>query len=566
MKYSEIIKLNNELEGGINLPEYKIFILSNIMVHQSKDICEYLLRVEGVNASVLLGEYDNVVQDSAKLQNVNAVVIFWEVCNFFDGLQYKINTLSKTEFQNIIEKIKLEIDLVFNNLNKIPLVLVNKFSSLVFNQFGLSSNRINKLEKDLNLYLEGRINTNIKIIGIDKVISKLSIKSSVDLRYYYSSKTLYSVEFYKVYFEHIKPIFLSATGKIKKVLIFDCDNTLWKGVLGEDGFDHIKIYQEVQYLALELSKQGVIIGLCSKNNPEDVDKVLSNHPDMILGDDNIVIKKVNWNDKVSNLKSIAQDLNVGLDSLVFVDDSSFEIELIRSLLPEVKCFQVPVKEFEYGLMMRELSNLFYNPSRTKEDVQKVQIYKDQIQRSNYKSGSIKDYLTSLGLIITVRIDDLTQVSRIAQLTQKTNQFNLTTKRYTENDIEAFIKEKDKAVISINIHDKFGDYGLTGLAILDNAESMIDTLLLSCRVLGRDIEYSFMDIIMSIVKNKGNSELRSQYIKTNRNQQVVDFYDRIGFSKTDEINDNSQYNLVVDNYKTRDIKYIEVKKWKIELNK
>ena len=560
MKYSEIIRLNHELEGALKETEYKVVILSNIMVHQSKEICEYLLRVESVNASVAIGEYDNIVQDSAKIQDVNAVLIFWEACNFIDGLQYKINTLSEIDFQSLVEKIKLEIDLVFNNLKEVPLVLINKFTSLVFDQFSLPISRINKLTSELNFYLESAIGENVKIVDINKVISKLSISSSVDLRYYYSSKTLYSVEFYKQYFEYIKPIFLSTAGKIKKALIFDCDNTLWKGVLGEDGFDNIKIYQEIQYLALDLAKKGVIIGICSKNNPEDVDEVLKKHQDMIIRDNDIVIKKVNWGDKASNLKLIAKELNIGTDSLVFIDDSSFEIDLIKKKLPEVRVFQVPKKEYEYGLMVRELSNLFYNSSETKEDERKVQIYKEQLQRTKGEEsiGNIEDYLATLGLVLKVYIDDLTQVTRISQMTQKTNQFNLTTKRYAEREITALIKEEGSTVISINVQDKYGDNGLTGLAILDNTQSMIGTLLLSCRVLGRNIEYQFMDVIVGIAKRNKLNELSAAYIKTNKNQQVVDFYEKCGFIKLNESDGDSQYSLQVNSYNNQDIQYIGVK--------
>jgi len=563
MKYSEIIKLNNDLEGVINSPEYKIVILSNIMVHQSKDICEYLLRTESVNAKVLLGEYDNIVQDSAKFQDANAIVIFWDTYNFIDGFQYKAESLSSPEFESIVEKIKTEIDLVLCNLKDIPLVLINRFSSLIFDQFSLSNNRINKLVGRLNTYLEEKCGENVKIIDIDKVISRLSIKSSIDLRYYYSSKTLYSIDFYKKYFEYVKPIFLSTTGKIKKALIFDCDNTLWKGILGEDGFDNIRIYREVQYLTLQLAKKGVIICLCSKNNPQDVDNVLENHPDMILRDEHIVVKKVNWSDKVSNLKSISQDLNIGLDSLVFIDDSSFEIGLVNTELPAIKTFQVPVKEYEYGLMMREVSNLFYSPSQTKEDIQKVKIYKKQLQRSEDRGrvGNIEDYLRSLGLALIVHVDDLSQVSRIAQMTQKTNQFNLTTIRYTESDIKKLVEDELKTVISISVSDKYGDSGVTGLAILDSDKSAIDTLLLSCRVLGRNIEYKFMDIIIDFAKNKDIRVLNSQYIKTIKNQQVSDFYERCGFVKIDEVDSSSQYNLHVENYKNKDMKYIRIENGK-----
>ena len=557
MKYSEIIRSNHELEGALKETEYKVVILSNIMVHQSKEICEYLLRVESVNASVSIGEYDNIVQDSAKIQDVNAVLIFWETCNFIDGLQYKINTLSEKDFQSLVEKIKLEIDLVFNNLKETPLVLINKFTSLVFDQFSLPISRINKLTSELNFYLEGAIGENVKIIDINKVISKLSISSSVDLRYYYSSKTLYSVELYMQYFEYIKPIFLSTAGKIKKALIFDCDNTLWKGVLGEDGFNNIKIYQEIQYLALSLAKKGVIIGICSKNNPEDVDEVLKKHQDMIIRDNDIVIKKVNWSDKASNLKLIAKELNIGTDSLVFIDDSSFEIDLIKKKLPEVRVFQVPKKEYEYGLMVRELSNLFYNSSETKEDERKVQIYKEQLQRTKGEEsiGNIDDYLATLGLVLKVYIDDLTQVARISQMTQKTNQFNLTTKRYTNPEITALIKEEGSTVISINVQDKYGDNGLIGLAILDNTQSMIGTLLLSCRALGRNIEYQFMDVIVGIAKRNKLIELSAAYIKTNKNQQVVDFYEKCGFIKLNESDGDSQYSLQVNSYKNQNIQYI-----------
>jgi FkbH-like protein len=563
MKYSEIIRLNRELEGKLKEAEYKIVILSNIMVHQSKEICEYSLRIESVNANVLLGGYDNIVQDSSRFQDANAIIIFWEMYNFIDGLQYKIDNLSEREFKSIIEKIKIEIDLVLNSLDTTPLVLINKFSSLIFDRYQLSTSRLNQLKNLLNQYLEGKAPANIKLVDIDSVIACLSIDSSVDLRYYYSSKTLYSIDFYRKYFEHIKPIFLSATGKIKKALIFDCDNTLWKGILGEDGLNKIKPFQEIQFLALNLAKKGVVLGLCSKNNLNDVDGALKNHPDMILRDDSIVIKKINWDDKVSNLRSIAQELNLGLDSLVFIDDSSFEVELIKKELPEVSSFQVPTKEYEYGLMFRKVSNLFYNPSQTREDTQKIEIYKNQFRglKDKDSAGNIEDYLKTLGLIISVYVDNLKQVSRISQLTQKTNQFNLTTKRYTENEIKNLINSESHSVISIGVSDKYGNNGIVGLAILDIAHPKIDTLLLSCRILGRNIEYKFMDILVSLLKTKGIKEISSQYVKTMKNQQTLDYYNKCRFDVVSKSDDNSQYCLHVDNYTNKNIKYIEVKNGK-----
>jgi len=559
MKYSDIIKLNNHLESNMDGKEYKIAIISNIMVHQSKDICEYYLRAESVNAKISLGEYDNVVQDSLRFKGFSAVILFWEAINFVQGLHFKVELFSDQEFDDIVKKIKLEIDIVLTNFKDTPLVVINKFSSIIFDQFSLSNSKLYELIKILNNYLKANASNNIKIINIDNVISRLSINIATDLRYYYSSKTLYSVEFYKAYFDYIKPLFLTETGKAKKALIFDCDNTLWKGTIGEDGIDGIEIFQEIQYLARQLSEKGVIIGLCSKNNPEDVDHVLENHPDMVLRNNHIVIKKVNWDNKISNLKSVAKDLNIGIDSLVFIDDSNFEVELVKKELPDIKVFQVPSKEYEYGLMMRRISNLFYSPFITKEDGIKTQIYKDQAERAEGKRTAIniEDYLASLGILITLYVDNLSQVSRISQLTQKTNQFNLTTKRYSESEIRKLILNNEKIVLSIEIDDKYGSSGLTGLAILCKKLSKIDTLLLSCRVLGRNIEYSFMDIIVNLASKNNINTLYSSYIGTQKNKQVENFYDQCGFDLVTESINITQYSLETNIYKTSEIDYIRI---------
>lgn len=562
MKYSEIIKENKKLEQN-KKPKYQIAILSNIMVHQSKEICEYSLRQNSINAEVALGDYDNIVQDSLKYQNAHSVLIFWELWNLIDGLQYKIESLSDDEFSAVIDKTKHEMDIVFHNLSNVSLVVVNKFSSLVFNHFSLKQNRIDILMNELNQYLATK--KNIILIDIDKVIASISIEKSIDLRYYYSSKTLYSIEFYKKYFDYIKPIFLSANGKVKKALIFDCDNTLWKGILGEDGFEKIKMYKEIQYLAIQLSKKGVIIGLCSKNNPQDVDEVLEKHPKMILRDENIVIKKVNWEDKATNLKSIAKELNIGLDSIVFIDDSDFEVNLIKEELPMIEVFQVPNKEYEYAMMIRDILNLFYNPKETKEDLEKVKMYKAQIARTEAKQSivNIDDYLKSLELCITLYIDDINEVARISQMTQKTNQFNLTTKRYTEIDIENFIKDKNKMVLAIGVGDKFGDNGIVGLAILEyqNNLAIIDTFLMSCRVLGRNIEYKFMDIIIDILESKGVEKIKSNYMKTLKNEQVSDLYDRYGFEIIEKSDEEIRYRILIKDYKNKNLDYIGVKNGK-----
>lgn len=560
LKYTEIIKKNKELENTQTEP-YSIAVLSNIMVHQSKDICEYMLRKEAINAKITLGDYDNIVQDSKKFSTSNVVIIFWEIYNIIDGLQYKIDLLSQEELSDIVQKIKMEIDIVLGNIASTPLVIMNKFSDLIFSQYNLDSTNISNVVLELNEYLQNNKTVNLKLIDLTKVFSSISIGESIDLRYFYSSKTLYSINFYKNYFEYIKPHFLSSNGKIKKALIFDCDNTLWKGVLGEDGFDNIKMFKEVQYLAKQLAKKGVIIGLCSKNNPEDVEEVLLEHNEMILKNEDIVIKKVNWNNKATNLEEITKELNIGLDSLVFIDDSDFEINLVKEALPMIHTIQVPKKEYEYNMLMRKISTFFYNSNETKEDLAKVQMYKAQVQRANAKDSvrDIETYLKSLGLVITLYIDDISQMSRVSQMTQKTNQFNLTTHRYTEQDIENFIKDEHKTVLCIGVKDKFGDNGVVGLTILEHNQSVlnIDTLLMSCRVLGRNIEYKFMDLIIELGRKKEAKKVVSSYIRTLKNDQVSDLYDRYGFLNYLTNEGEHLYSLDIDSYEGKDLDYIGV---------
>jgi FkbH-like protein len=286
---------------------------------------------------------------------------------------------------------------------------------------------------------------------------------------------------------------------------------------------------------------------------------------MILKDEDIVIKKVNWDDKASNIKAIAKELNIGLDSLVFVDDSDFEVNLIKKDLPMVEVLQVPKKEYEYNLLIRNAMNLFYNSSQTKEDLKKVTMYKAQAQRVNQEQtiGNIEEYLKSLKLEITTYIDDISSVARVSQMTQKTNQFNLTTKRYTQKDIEFFINNDHYTVLTIGVNDKFGDNGMVGLAILEykNDVAYIDTLLMSCRVLGRNIEYRFMDIINDIVISKEFEKLSADYIKTLKNEQVADLYDRYGFKILEKNEESTSYGILTKNYKNKKLEYIRIENGK-----
>jgi len=573
LKYFEIIKLNNQLKESLSSDPYQVTVLSNITINSLKEILEFSLRKEGINANVEFGDYDNIVQDSLKFTSSKLVIIFWETCNLTDGLHFKIDSLNDKEFNELLEKTKLEIDLVLRNLQNTQLVLFNKFTATSFASHSVNDNRLEVLASKLNEFLATLSFKNVKLINIEKSLINTGLENSIDYRYYYSSKALYTVNFFKTYTRSILPFTMAANGKAKKALIFDCDNTLWKGILGEDGTDGIqmasdskygKIFNEIQSIALELNKKGILLGLCSKNNPEDVQTVIDSHPDMLIKDENITIKKVNWLDKATNLKEIAKELNIGLNSIVFVDDSSFEINLIKETLPEISVLQVPERLYEYPQMLRSNLNLFYNLSQTDEDLNKVNMYKEQVERKNFEKSfnNIEDYLTSLQLNVTIQKNNSEIIPRTSQLTQKTNQFNLTTKRYTETDIQSFIDSGETLIYTFSVADKFGDNGITGLCIvitdkLSNS-AKIDSFLMSCRVIGRNIELAFMDFLVDDLRKMNIQILYSSYIKTLKNVQVEKFYDKLQFNILNINEMKTEYFLEIDKYNSTNLKYIDIK--------
>jgi len=569
LKYSEILRLNKELEDN-DAESYNISFFSNVVVHQVKEITECLLRNNKINANVSIGDYDNIVQDSNKKLDAKAIIIFWELGNLLDGFNYKIDLIHDNKITEIENKIKSEIKFVIKNLELCPILLINKFSSLFFSKLSIKNNKLDKLADRLNLFLEDLSQINMKLINLDKIIADIGIDKSFNSRDYYSSKAPYTVNFFKKYAQAIKPLIMSANGKSKKVLIFDCDNTLWKGILGEDGIGGIElsadtknglIFQEIQSIALSLSQQGVILGLCSKNNLEDVDEVLMNFPDMILQDKHITIKEINWSDKVTNLRKISKKLNIGLDSFVFIDDSSFEINLVKEQLPEIKVFQVPELLHEYPQMLRDNLGLFYNLSATQEDYDKTKIYREQIKREEIKDNfsSIQDYLISLELKVTIFKNELSLVSRMAQMTQKTNQFNLATKRYTETEIKNIVLSPTADIFAFSAKDKYGDSGVTGLCIvnINNQNALIDTFLMSCRVIGRNIEFFFMDYIVKSLINKNVITIKSIYNNTMKNKQVEEFYDNCSFDIMNRSKLSKHYILEISKYKQHKKKYIEL---------
>jgi FkbH-like protein len=571
LKYSEIIKKNNQLAEIVgDVDPYRISILSNITCNQLQYVLSYYLRKAKLNPTIKIGDYDNIIQDSYKSANEQLVIINYDLANILNKYNNFFEDFDQEQINSLFKSITNDIDLVISNLSQVPSIVFNTFSSSSIYVNSVTPSKVTIFENKLNEYLYSKNETNLNILDINLVVAKIGYTDAFDFRMFYLSKTLYTIPFWKEYVYCLSSIVFKNTGKLKKAIIFDCDNTLWKGVLGEDGMQGIdmdpqskigQIYNKVQQIIVWLSKQGVIIGICSKNNLSDIDEVLLKHSDITLKKNHIVISKVNWQDKATNLRNIAKELNIGLDSLIFVDDSSFEINLIKEQLPEILTLQVPTSIHEYPNMLLKLVQSNFYLSGDKNDIDKTQQYKTQFQREEEKTNhqSLEDYLSNIGIEIEIRKNESLQIPRISQLTQKTNQFNLTTKRYTENQIEDYINKNNDTVFSVFVKDNFGESGLTAVIIVNENGKVanIDSFMMSCRIMGRNIEKAIMNHLIKRYQDKGFTEFTAAYFPTLKNKPVLSFYEDSGFEIIRENDNNKYYKTNISEYLFKEVSYIKI---------
>ena len=339
---------------------------------------------------------------------------------------------------------------------------------------------------------------------------------------------------------YVKPIL----GLNKKCIVLDLDNTLWGNIIGEDGFEGIKLgpypegrsFVEFQKVIKSLSENGIILAINSKNNQEDAMKAINEHPHMILRENDFSCIKINWNDKISNMREISNELNIGLDSIVFFDDDPVNRELLRMSIPEINTVELPKDPSTYAQILRNLND-FNTLKITKDDTHRKIMYKQEQNRQKLESSTenLNEYLKKLDIKIKIKLDDKFSISRISQLILKTNQFNLTTKRYQEEQIKEFVKDETMIVGCSEIEDKFGENGITNVFIIKTKpnEWIIDTFLLSCRIMGRGIEEGIIGKILEIAKNKGIEKITATFIPTEKNKPAENFLKNYGFEKEKE---------------------------------
>jgi FkbH-like protein len=378
----------------------------------------------------------------------------------------------------------------------------------------------------------------VRQLDLDALMIHAGVRHALDSRTWLLYRQPYTEAFWCDIGEALARLIAAEKRSGKKCIVVDLDNTLWGGIIGDDGLEGIqlgddfpgKAYRDFQRHLLALKNRGVVLAVASRNHPDQVYEVFESHDAMILSRSDFAVFEIHWESKVDSIRRIAEKLNLGLDALVFVDDNPKETGEVRERLPEVTCLLVPDELADLpGLLAG--TDLFDSHAITEEDRRRTEMMIADQQRVKCREiMSEQDFLNSLDLNVEVFVAERQHVNRITQLINKTNQFNLTTIRRTQREVEDLASLQDSLVLGLDVHDRYGDYGLVGAAILRkrNLACYIDTLLLSCRVLGRGVEDAFVASLADAARMLGCTELRGRYVPTPRNGIVKDLYCRLGF--------------------------------------
>ena len=406
-------------------------------------------------------------------------------------------------------------------------------------------------EYNASLFEAQKTRKNVYVLDICEFTRQYPENELVDWKFWFISQMGFNPRLSKPFMEWFERKLVQVSLKRKKCLVLDLDNTLWGGILGEDGINGIKLsgdypgkaYHLFQDCLKELGNDGIILTICSKNNEDEVLNALDSNPFMVLKKNDFSSWRINWNDKAANIREIAEELNIGLDSMVFIDDNPSERELIRQTLPMVTVPEFPTQPYEIPIFCKELVEQYFRVySIMEEDRKKSEQYRANALRTQSQRTftDMESFLESLDIHIRIEMANEFNIPRIAQMTQKTNQFNLTTRRYSESDIRSRL-DNGWDICCMSVSDRFGDNGITGCLLMNGNE--IDSLLLSCRILGKGIEYAFLKTILAGLRDKGIKSIKAEYIPTAKNTQVADFYDRCGFTLTGQEQDGTKTYII-----------------------
>ena len=559
---SDYVNLYNDVSQKIrksrlkNRKGPKIAILSSFTAKGIKEILFVKCCEIGCLPEIYVGEYSQYQQEILDAGSglykfgPDIIIIFIDTMAILGDQYFNPYRISDKERKDWVDEKLKEIMSLIRKIkeNSSAKILLHNFQVPLHSPLGILENKqkfgfIESIE-ELNSGLRGSFknDSRVFVFDYDSFCSRVGKQNIMDYKMYYLGDIKigweHVPELCREYLAYIRPL-MSMT---RKCIVLDLDNTLWGGVVGEDGLEGIKLgndpegrpFMEFQKYLLSLFNRGVILAINSKNNMDEALAVLQKHPNMVLKEEHFAAMQINWNDKISNMKAIAEEISIGTDSLVFIDDDKLSREIIRKALPEVLVVDLPEDRSLYLKTLMDI-DVFSSFHITEEDRKKGKMYAEHRRRKELQKTAtdITEYLKGLGTVVTLEKSSSFSIPRISQLTQKTNQFNMTTRRYMEEDVKKFSKNNNFIVMSVKVEDKFGDSGITGAIIVEkneknNSQWRIDTFLLSCRVIGRRIEETLLAHILKEAKKGKARTLIGEFIPTKKNIPARNFYKNNGF--------------------------------------
>jgi FkbH-like protein len=535
--------------------KFRVAILRSFTVEPMVPLLRAGAAVGGIDLEVRLGEFNAYPQELLDpgsfiyKEEPDVVILAVQTRDIAPELWREFTSLSEDDVDAAIDRVtsgygkwlelfrsRSKASLVIHNLEQPPRVAHGILDAQLEHGQAESVRRLNReLAKTVRQF------QGVYLLDYDGVIAEAGRHHWYDERKWLSVRLPVAADHLVRFSEAWLAFVHLLCGRTAKCLVCDLDNTLWGGVIGEDGMEGIQLgveypgaaYLELQRAILDLHKRGVILAICSKNNESDAMEALANHEHMLLRPEHFSAMRINWRDKAANLREIAAELNIGIDALAFLDDNPVECQLVRQQLPEVTVVELSQDPTGYAAAVRG-QPVFQRLALSDEDQQRGKLYADQRERSDLQdaAGSLEEFYASLEQKLEFAGVDSATLPRVAQLTQKTNQFNMTTRRYTEADIQGFRDDPLCRAYSARVTDRFGDNGVIGVVVvkIENDAWVLDTFLMSCRVIGRTVETAILAAVVDQARAAKASRLIGDFISTKKNVPAGDVYAEHGFEK------------------------------------
>ena len=474
--------------------------------------------------------------------------------------------------KNIIKK---DIDFFFNCLRTVKknsdIILIPNWILREPNESSIALSFSKKLGIEyhlsyMNYYLSELMNKekNFYLLNSTKWLTNCGSEATYNSKLWYLMKSPFSNEFYNEAILDVVSIFKTLKGLSKKLLVLDLDNTLWGGIVGEVGWKNLRIgghdylgeaFKDFQYKIKSLKNYGILLALCSKNNESTALEAIEKHPEMVLKLDDFVSYKINWNNKAKNILDITKELNIGLQSVVFLDDTPYERAYVKESLPEVTVPNLPLDPVNYSSFLSKL-RYFDTSFISKEDKKRADLYKSEFKREKIKQNLKSDsqWLKTLELKVTVENAKSENLPRTHQLLNKTNQMNLTTRRLSEKELNSWKNKSSNKLWTIRAKDKFGDYGIIGIVSISikNKSAKLEDFILSCRVVGRNIEKVMIEFVKDYCQKAKIDKIKGKYLKTKKNALLFEY-----FKKLDLIDKNKHSFEIIPDHKKFDLSNINI---------